>query len=95
MKKTVRLTESDLTRIVKRVIKEQEEDMGHNFSIYDDIESELMEIPNDEVIDYLKGIIKHCEKLIEKLGDIEEEDDIHLQHRNMGFDDENLEEDEY
>jgi hypothetical protein len=75
MKKVIRLTESDLTRIVKRVVIEQNEDVEHNFSVYDDIESELMEIPNDEAIDYLKGIIKHCEKLIEKLGDIEEEDE--------------------
>ena len=73
MKKVIRLTESDLTRLVKRVIKE-DEDVEHNFSVYDDIESELMEIPNDEVIDYLKGIIKHCEKLIEKLGDIEDDE---------------------
>jgi len=46
-----------------------DDDMGHNFSIYNDIESELMEMPNDESIDYLKGIISHCEKLIEKLGE--------------------------
>ena len=69
MKKIVRLTESDLTRIVKRTINEMDDDMGHNFSIYNDIESELMEMPNDESIDYLKGIISHCEKLIEKLGE--------------------------
>lgn len=69
MKKVIRLTESDLTRIVKRVIKENDEDMDHNYSIYGDIEDELMEIPNDEAIEYLKGIINHCEKLIEKLDD--------------------------
>jgi hypothetical protein len=74
MKKVIRLTESDLTRIVNRVIKENDEDMDYNSSIYDDIEDELMEIPNDEAIEYLKGIINHCEKLIEKLGDIKEDE---------------------
>ena len=68
MKKIIRLTESDLARIVKRTIKEQGEGMGYDWSIYDDIESELDEMENDEAIDYLKGIISHCEKLIEKLG---------------------------
>jgi hypothetical protein len=75
MKKIIKLTESDLSRIVKRVIKEDEEDMDHNFSIYDDIESELMEIPNDEAVEYLTGIIKHCEKLIEKVGEEDEDYD--------------------
>lgn len=75
MKKIIKLTESDLSRIVKRVIKENEEDMGHNFSIYDDIESELMEIPNDEAVEYLTGIIKHCEKLIEKVGEEDYDDE--------------------
>jgi len=74
MKKIIRLTESDLTMIVRRVIKENDEDMDYNSSIYDDIEDELMEIPNDEVIEYLKGIINHCEKLIEKLDNIKEDE---------------------
>jgi hypothetical protein len=32
MKKVIKLTESDLTRIVKRVIEEQEEEVGDNIS---------------------------------------------------------------
>ena len=33
MKKVIKLTESDLTRIVKRVIKEQNEDYNYNMAI--------------------------------------------------------------
>jgi hypothetical protein len=33
MKKVIKLTESDLTRIVKRVIKEQTEEYNHNMAI--------------------------------------------------------------
>jgi hypothetical protein len=86
MKKIVKLTESDLARIVKRTIKEQGEGMGHDWSIYDDIESELDEMENDEAIDYLKGIISHCEKLIEKLdGNTEDEETITIPSKYDGI----------
>jgi hypothetical protein len=51
----------------KQRLNESSNSMDHNFSIYDDIESELAEIPNDESVEYLMGIIKHCEKLIKEL----------------------------
>lgn len=54
----------------KQRLTESSVDMEHNFSIYDDIESELAEIPNDEAVEYLMGIIKHCEKLIKELDSI-------------------------
>jgi len=74
MKKVVRLTETDLTRIVKRVIKENRVDRG----ILDDIDDEVAELPNDEVEDYCLSIIAHCEQIIqtfEILGDEDYDDE--------------------
>ena len=70
MKKIIKLTESDLTRIVKRVIKENKVDMG----ILDDIDDEVAELPNDEVEDYCLRIIVHCEQIIQNI-EIEEDED--------------------
>ena len=63
MKKVTRLTENDLTRIVKRVIKENRVDRG----ILDDIDDEVAELPNDEVEDYCLRIITHCEQIIQNI----------------------------
>ena len=41
MKKIVRLTESDLTRLVKKVIKEDEESVMNYVEILDEIESDF------------------------------------------------------
>ena len=74
MKKVIRLTESDLTRIVKRVIKENRVDRG----ILDDIDDEVAELPNDEVEDYCLSIIAYCEQIIqtfEILGDEDYDDE--------------------
>ena len=46
MKKIVRLTERDLTRLVKRVIKEDEESMKSYKKMLSKIESDLDEIQN-------------------------------------------------
>ncbi len=54
MKRIVRLTESDLARIVKRVIREQEEKM-------DSVEMEIEDTDENDV----KGL----ERIIDKLGD--------------------------
>jgi len=58
MKKIVRLTESDLSRIVRRVIREQEEISG-------DIEMEV----DDELDDVDENDANGLKKLIDKLGD--------------------------
>ena len=74
MKKVIRLTETDLTRIVKRVIKENRVDRG----ILDDIDDEVAELPNDEVEDYCLSIIAYCEQIIqtfEILGDEDYDDE--------------------
>ena len=74
MKKVIRLTETDLTRIDKRVIKENRVDRG----ILDDIDDEVAELPNDEVEDYCLSIIAHCEQIIqtfEILGDEDYDDE--------------------
>jgi len=54
MKKVIRLTESDLARIVRRVIIEQEEEM-------DSVETEIENADENDV----KGL----ERIIDKLGD--------------------------
>ena len=54
MKRIVRLTESDLARIVKRVIREQEEEM-------DSVETEIEDTDENDA----KGL----ERIIDKLGD--------------------------
>jgi superfamily II RNA helicase len=54
MKRIVRLTESDLARIVKRVIREQEEEM-------DSVEMEIEDTDENDA----KGL----ERIIDKLGD--------------------------
>jgi len=41
MKKIVKLTESDLTKLVKRVIKEDEDSMMNYVEILNEIESDL------------------------------------------------------
>ena len=58
MKKIVRLTESDLSRIVRRVIREQEEISG-------DIEMEV----DDELDDVDENDANGLKKLLDKLGD--------------------------
>ena len=50
MKKIIRLTESDLTRIVKRVIKENKEDMIRIPSMYDGVRMELGKRANPQDI---------------------------------------------
>ena len=65
MKKVTRLTENDLTRIVRRVIKEEDDMEG--MGILYDIDDEVAELPNDEVKDYCLRIITHCEQIIQNI----------------------------
>ena len=60
MKKVIRLTESDLTRIVKRVIKENEDDMIRIPFMYKGIRMELGEYANPQ------DIIKMYNELVEE-----------------------------
>ena len=80
MRKTIKLTESDLTRIVKRVIKENRVDMG----ILDDIDDEVAELPNDEVEDYCLRIIVHCEQIIQNIEIEEDETTINIPSKYEG-----------
>ena len=50
MKKIIRLTESDLTRIVKRVIKENDEDMIRIPRMYEGVRMELGKRANPQDI---------------------------------------------
>jgi Mg/Co/Ni transporter MgtE len=51
MKKVVRLTESDLSRIVKRIIKEEE--MGHTQEEMNDVWHSLNEMDDDEIFNLM------------------------------------------
>lgn len=73
MKRTIRLTEADLTRIVKRVIKEQSEMkskgiLGHNDSWYDEDDNSVNpdDFDFDEEIEFgpddFEEYISHTEK---------------------------------
>ncbi len=64
MKKTVRLTERDLTRIVKRIINEENED-SHNFRFgHDDQEQEDGAI---QVIDKMSIVYQEVEDVVKIL----------------------------
>ena len=72
MKKIIRLTESDLTRIVKRVIKEQEEEWksapakgnDHLNDIFDEIQT---------IADYVRDTYEFSNKMRDFYSDYEEE----------------------
>jgi hypothetical protein len=63
MKKIVRLTESDLTRIVKRVIKENEDDMIRIPSMYEGVRMELGKRANPQ------DVIKMYNELVASEGE--------------------------
>ena len=60
MRKTIKLTEGDLSRIVKLVIKENEEDMIRIPSMYDGVRMELGKRANPQ------DIIKMYNELVEE-----------------------------
>ena len=90
MKKTIRLTESDLTRIVKRVVKENDEYKDR--SMYDphygddneDFEESYGDLTLEEEIDYIDRkldylmdtIDNYVDDLIELNNEIAKRDDI-------------------
>jgi len=58
MKKIIRLTESDLTRIIKRVIKENEEDTIHISRRYNGVRMELGKRVNpQDIIDMYNELV--------------------------------------
>ena len=67
MKKIVKLTESDLNRIVKKTIKEEEFRQPEDWNLSSDIRADIIDdidnIPPEEVPMYLKEIIEFCEEL--------------------------------
>jgi len=66
MKKIVRLTESDLTRIVKRVIKENDEDMIRIPSMYEGVRMELGKRANpQDVIDMYNELVEEGTTLVD------------------------------
>jgi len=62
MRKVVKLNESDLTRIIKRVVLEQEDKVGKLYSEINDLLSygEYSELPPSEVVGVLENILKHA-----------------------------------
>jgi hypothetical protein len=69
MKKVIKLTESDLTRIVKRVIKENRDEKKSISQILDDILSkfEFSEKGNDEMIQLANYILENPENVAQKI----------------------------
>ena len=70
MKKVIRLTESDLTRIVKRVIKENEEDMIHIPIHYSGVRMELGledsdEANSDDIISLYNELVEEGTTLVD------------------------------
>jgi hypothetical protein len=80
-KKVIRLTESDLEKLVKRVIKEEYDNHMEQPSIIGDIEGDLMEMSKDEALEYLEDIIQYCMDKKQELGSesTEEESGEHTQ----------------
>jgi hypothetical protein len=75
-KKVIRLTESDLEKLVKRVIKEEYDNHMEQPSIIGDIEGDLMEMSKDEALEYLEDIIQYCMDKKQELGSESTEDEI-------------------
>jgi hypothetical protein len=66
MKKTIRLTESDLTRIVKRVIKENEEDNIHIPRKYNGVRMELGKSANpQDIIEMYNELVEEGTPLVD------------------------------
>jgi len=66
MKKIIKLTESDLTRIVKRVIKENEEDMIRIPFMYEGIRMELGKRANPEdIIEMYNELVEEGTPLVD------------------------------
>lgn len=64
MKKVIKLTENDIERLVNKIINE--DDSGLVLSIFDDIEDDLMEIPESMHEEYLMTLIKYCENKLNR-----------------------------
>ena len=66
MKKIIRLTESDLARIVKRVIKENEEDTIRIPRKYDGVRMELGRVANpQDIIDMYNELVEEGTPLVD------------------------------
>ena len=66
MKKIIRLTESDLTRIVNRVIKENEEDTIRIPRKYDGVRMELGRVANpQDIIDMYNELVEEGTPLVD------------------------------
>ena len=66
MKKIIRLTESDITRIVKRVIKENEEDTIRIPRKYDGVRMELGRVANpQDIIDMYNELVEEGTPLVD------------------------------
>ena len=63
MKKIVRLTESDLTRLVKKVIKEDEETTDDYYRVMDN----MIEDCQDEILEVIENYKEKLRELIEEI----------------------------
>jgi hypothetical protein len=59
MRKTIKLTESDLTRIVKRVMNESYGQKSNLYSDINDLISKYSDLDPSDVVEVLEIILKH------------------------------------
>ena len=80
-KRIIKLTESDIEDLVNKIIKEEYDNHMQQPSIIGDIESDLMEMSNQESLEYLEDIIQYCMDKKQVLGSesTEEESGEHTQ----------------
>lgn len=78
-KRIVKLTESDLTRLVKKVIKENKNNMKKEDLIYSKIDSAIETNPQEDytdVFDWMNVIFSEVESELEDVLDEDEIEDI-------------------
>jgi len=82
------ISERELKRMVKKVVKEEKlnkiNESYDNYmgdSIFDDIESDIMEMSKEEILDYLDEIINFCINKQEDLGYDSYMDDVHEEEK--------------
>jgi hypothetical protein len=75
-KKVIKLTESDIENLVNKIIKEEYDNHMQQPSIIGDIESDLMEMSNQESLEYLEDIIQYCMDKKQELSSESTEEEI-------------------
>jgi hypothetical protein len=90
MRKVVKLNESDLNRIIKRILKEDKDKLGNLYSEINDLLSygEYSELDPSEVVKVLENVLKHAKakeyRHKNNIGPISKDEVIKNFRRNSG-----------